>query len=134
MKNEKLLELFTNMDDSELVSVWNEYCCTTNSEGKILDYETLEEYISNDSTHNTLDWLNRFYFGSDEYSTEEGSASPNRNYFTFNAYGNVISFDYIYNSYTKEFNHMDIDELIEYIIENDDALYNDDIQEILDNE
>ena len=134
MKNEKLLELFTNMDDSELVSVWNEYCCTTNSEGEILDYETLEEYISNDSTHNTLDWLNRFYFGSDEYSTEEGSANPNRNYFTFNAYGNVISFDYIYYSYTKEFNHMDIDELIEYIIENDDALYNDDIQEILDNE
>ena len=134
MKNEKLLELFTNMDDSELVSVWNEYCCTTNSEGEILDYETLEEYISNDSIHNTLDWLNRFYFGSDEYSTEEGSANPNRNYFTFNAYGNVISFDYIYNSYTKEFNHMDIDELIEYIIENDDALYNDDIQEILDNE
>jgi len=134
MKNEKLLELFANMDDSELVSVWNEYCYTTNSEGEILDYETLEEYISNDSTHNTLDWLNRFYFGSDEYSTEEGSANPNRNYFTFNAYGNVISFDYIYNSYTKEFNHMDIDELINYIIENEDSLYNDDIQEILDNE
>lgn len=84
--------------------------------------------------HNTLDWLNRFYYGSDEYSTDEGSANPNRNYFTFNAYGNVISFDYIYNSYTKEFNHMDIDELIDYIIENDDSLFNDDIQEILENE
>lgn len=134
MKNEKLLELFTNMDDSELVSVWNEYCFATNSEGEILDYDTLEEYISNDSTHDTLYWLNCFYYGSDEYSTEEGSANPNRNYFTFNAYGNVISFDYIYNSYTKEFNHMDIDELINYIIENEDSLYNDDIQEILDNE
>lgn len=135
MKNEKLLELFRSMDDNELVSVWNEFCYENNKgDDAIMDYGTLEEYISNDSVHGTIYWLNRFYFGSDEYSTNEGSANPNRNYFKFNAYGNIISFDYIYNSYTKEFNYMDIDELIDYIIENEDSLYNDDIQEILDNE
>lgn len=131
--NEKLLELFKNMEDDELVSVWNEYCYVARYDDEILDYDSLEERISNDSQNNTIFWLNRFYFGSDDYS-KDGSANPNRNYFKFNGYGNIISFDYIYNSYSEEFNHIDIDALIDYIIENKDSLYNSDIQEILNEE
>lgn len=133
--NEKLLELFKNMDDSDIISVWNEYCSMVNCfDDEIMDYETLEEYISNDSKNDTITWLNRFYFGSDDYSSEEGSANPNRNYFTFNGYGNIVSFDYIYNSCSEEFNHIDIDALIDYIVENKESFYNDDIQKILDEE
>jgi hypothetical protein len=90
----------------------------------------MEELIKN-SSEDSMYWINRFFYGSDDYSTE-GSANPNRDYFTFNGYGNVISFDYIYNSYTDEFNHIDIDDLIDYIIENQNSFYNDDIQEVLD--
>lgn len=133
--NEKLLELFKSMDDSDIINVWNEYCSMVNCfDDEIMDYETLEEYISNDSKNNTITWLNRFYYGSDDYSSDEASANPNRNYFTFNGYGNIVSFDYIYNSCSEEFNHIDIDALIDYIVENKESFYNDDIQAILDEE
>jgi len=134
MMNERLLELFENMEDNEIVSVWNEYCYETNNyDDEILNYDRLEELIRCDSQNDAFYWINRFFYGSDDYN-EEGGANPNRDYFKFNAYGNIISFDYIYNSYSKEFSHIDIDELINYIIENQESFYNDDIQEILDNE
>ena len=134
MMKEKLLELFENMEGGEIVSVWNEYCCETNNhDDEILNYDRLEDLIRCDSQNDAFYWINRFFYGSDDYN-EEGSANPNRDYFKFNAYGNIVSFDYIYNSYSKEFNHIDIDALIDYIIENQESFYNDDIQEILDNE
>ena len=128
----KILECIKEMDDCEVVSLWNEYCYTTNHyDDEILTYDSLKELISNDSQNDTIYWLNRFFFGSDDYS-ESGSANPNRNYFTFNGYGNIISFDYIYNEYSNEFSHIDIDDLVAYIVENCDSLYNDDIQAVLD--
>lgn len=127
---EKLFNAFTQMNDNEIISVWNEYCYETSRyDDEILDAERLEEWIK--SGYDVMAILNRFYFGSDE-EREGTSANPNRNYFTFNGYGNIISFDYIYNSFSNEFYYIDIDDLIEYIIENNDALYNDEIQEILD--
>lgn len=131
--NEKLLELFKSMDDSDIVSVWNEYCSMVNCfDDEIMDYDELEELIKcgNDDT---ITWLNRFFYGSDDYSNE-GGANPNRDYFTFNGYGNIVSFDYIYNEYSDKFNHIDIEALIDYIVENKESFYNDDIQEILDEE
>ena len=133
--NEKLLELFKSMDDSDIVNVWNEYCYASNSyDDEILDYDRLEDLIKCDSQNDAFYWINRFFYGSDDYSSDEASANPNRNYFTFNGYGNIVSFDYIYNSYSEEFNHIDIDALIDYIVENKESFYNDDIQEIIDEE
>ena len=132
--NEKLLELFKDMDDSDIVSVWNEYCYASNSyDDEILDYDRLEDLIKCDSQNDAFYWINRFFYGSDDYSNE-GGANPNRDYFIFNSYGNIISFDYIYNSYSEKFNHIDIDALIDYIVENKESFYNDDIQAILDEE
>ena len=128
---EKILNIFKEMDDDEIVSIWNEYCYECNMyDDEILDYDRMEELIEN-SNEGGLYWINRFFYGSDDYSSE-GSANPNRNYFSFNGYGNIESFDYIYNSYSGEFNHIDIDALIDYIIENKESFNNDDIQEILD--
>lgn len=128
---EKILNIFKEMDDDEIVSIWNEYCYETNNyDDEILDYDRMKELIEN-SNKGGLYWINRFFYGSDDYSSE-GSANPNRNYFSFNGYGNIVSFDYIYNSYSGEFNHIDIDALIDYIIENNESFNNDDIQEILE--
>ena len=127
---ERIMDVLKEMDDSELVSVWNEYCYATNRyDDEILDAYSMEEWIEN--AEDKISLLNRFYFGHDDMD-ENGSANPNRNYFTFNGYGNVISFDYIYNSYTNEFNYIYVNDLIDYIIENEDSLCNDDIQDILD--
>jgi hypothetical protein len=128
----EIREILTKIDESELVSIWNDFCMNDNRyDDEIMDYCTLEEYISN-AGDDTMQWLNRFYFGSDDYSDESGSANPNRNYFTFNGYGNIISFDYLYNEYTDKFNYIDDELLIDYIIDNQESFSNDDIQEIID--
>ena len=130
---EKIRSIFEEMDDAEIVSIWNEYCYDCNLyDDEILDYERMEELIQN-SNEDGMYWINRFFYGSDDYSTE-GSANPNRDYFTFNGYGNVISFDYIYNSYTNEFNHIDIDDLIDHMIENKESFGNDEIEELFEEE
>lgn len=129
----KILATIKEMTDSEIVTLWNEYARQANRyDDEILDSYELEEWLSN--AGDTISILNRFYFGSDAYN-KEGGANPNRNYFTFNGYGNIISFDYIYNQYLTEgegFEYIEISDLINYIIDNNDPLYNDDIQEILD--
>lgn len=131
MKKEKILNLLRGMDDVELVYIWNEYCHEANRfDDEILDAYTMEEWAQNDEVVNVL---NRFYFGSDDEQPGT-SANPNRNYFTFNGYGNIISFDYIYNSYTEEFNYIWVDDMIDFIIEEDNALFNDEIRDILDEE
>lgn len=129
-KFERIMDALKEMNESDLVNVWNEYCYATNRyDDEILDAYRMEDWINN--SDDTFNILNRFFFGSDDYD-DKSSANPNRNYFTFNGYGNIISFDYIYNSYKNEFNYIDVDDLVDYIIENDESFYNDDIQDILD--
>lgn len=127
--NEKILNAIKTMDDSSIVSLWNEYCYNTNNyDDEIMDAYAFEEYARG---CDPMELLNRMYFGHDEFD-ESSSANPNRNYFCFNGYANIISFDYIYNSYNDKFYNMDIDALVDYIIDNEDSLNNSDIEEILD--
>ena len=120
---EKIIEILENMDNDELVNIHNEYCYNANYyDNEIMDAYRLEEYLSNGEVMN---WLNRFYFGEDAGHSKEYSANPNRNYFTFNGYGNIISFDYARD-------YVDIEAIADYIEENNNALYNDEIQAILD--
>lgn len=131
MKKERILNALKQMDESEVITIWNEYCHeTSHFDDEILDAYQLEEWAQNSEVMNVL---NRFYFGSDDEQPGT-SANPNRDYFTFNGYGNIISFDYIYNSYTDEFSYIFVDEMIDFIIEEDNALYNDEIRDILDEE
>lgn len=128
-----ILEALQNMDDSELVALWNEYTTAAGySDDYIYTAEELEDIIDN-SQEGAMYWINRFFYGFDGYN-KDGSANPNRNYFQFNGYGNIVSFDYVgYNQYTGKFSeYIDEDALTNYIIDNNDALYNDDIQDILD--
>lgn len=130
LANEKIMEVIKGMEDAELVRIWNEYCYTANKyDDEIMDADQMEEWINN--CDDKMNLLNRFFYGSDDFESS-GSANPNRNYFCFNGYGNIVSFDYIYNEYSNKFYHMDADELVDYIIENEEAFYNDEIQEILD--
>jgi len=130
--NEEIRKAIANLDDSEIVALWNDYCMETNRyDDEIMDTDTLSEYMTNDNG-DPFYWVNRFYFGSDDYG--DGSANPNRDYFVFNGYGNIVSFDYIYNSYSDEFNHIDIDDLIDYIIDRHEPTGHDEIDEILEND
>lgn len=122
-KLEAIKQAVENMDESAAVALWNEYCDTVKRYDDRVEYmESLPEMFGDD----IFNILNRFYFGYD-YPDEKSSANPNRDYFYFNGYGNIVSTDYPTHS-----DIMDIDEMAEYIAENDNAFYNDDIQEIID--
>lgn len=128
----KIIELFKEMDECEVIRIWNEYCNETSRyDDVIMDAYEMEEWANNSGDVTNV--LNRFYFGTDD-ENEGTSANPNRNYFTFNGYGNIISFDYIYNSYADEFSYIYVEEMAAYIVENGNAFYNDKLQEILDEE
>ena len=127
---EMILDAIKGMDENEIVILWNEYCIADQRfDDEIMTAYELEEYAKN---QDPMYLLNRFYFGCDE-GRKETSANPNRNYFSFDGYGNIISFDYIYNKYADEFYNIDIDALVDYIVNNENALFCDEIQEILDN-
>ena len=127
----KIMEVLKGMEDGELISVWNEYCDNCNMfDDRIYYMEELDEFFSGqDATY----ILNRAFYGHDQWG-DNSKFNPNRNYFTFNGYGNLISLDWIgWNEYAGNFGDC-IDEhaLIDYIIENNDCLYNDEIQGVLD--
>lgn len=129
MKN-LVLTAIKEMDDNEIVRIWNEFCQVDRRyDDEIFDAYMMEEYINNSDDGMAI--LNRFYFGNDE-GREGTSANPNRNFFYFNGYANIVSFDYIYNQYTDEFFGIDADLLVDYIVENEEAFDNDELQEILD--
>ncbi len=95
--------------------------------------EDLAEHFSNDDI---INFANRMYFGNDE-NREESSFNPNRDYFYYNGYANLVSLDYLdYNEYSNEFMYdffdCEIDNIIKWIIENDLDFDNDEIREILD--
>ena len=132
VKLSKILETLKEMDDNELVTFWNEYCSSNSYYDDIIyDYDAMVEMMS-DGSNDAMYWVNRFFYGYDEFNGSGNSANPNRNFFIFNGYANIVSFDYIYNEYADEFYNMDADALVDYIVENSDALYNDTIQELLD--
>lgn len=129
MKREDLFaaikETIENMNNGKKVSLWNEYCDSVSRFDDRIEYmDSLPELFDTSSADGLLNILNRFYFGHDE-NYEHSSANPNRDYFYFNGYGNIISTDY-------PDDVIDAEELTDWIIDHEDALYNDDIQELLD--
>lgn len=128
----QILEVLKDMDNYDLSLVWNEYCDHVHaSDDRIESMDTLPDFFSGDDIMNVL---NRAYFGSDQFD-DKSSFNPNRDFFTFNGYGNLVSIDCIgWNGYANKFMYdgLDIDAVIDFIIDNNDSLYNDDIQTILD--
>lgn len=75
-----------------------------------------------------LELLQRAYFGRDDdtWTTDSsgnktyGEFNPNREYFTYNGYGNLVSSDY------KDYSHLLDNYFIDDLIENAEYLYLDD--------
>ena len=55
--------------------------------------------------------MNRIYYGHDDDNGDGSAFCPNRNYFYYNGYGNLVSSDY--KDYTDKLDDYFIDELIE---------------------
>ena len=128
--NERLAEVIKDMEDSDLIAMWNEYCMTDGDPDNMIYSDDEFMDLMEMSQESPVYWLNRFFFGNDE-GREETSANPNRNYFTFNGYGNVISFDYLYNKFSEEYYFMDTESLIDAIVSNRKDYENEEIAEVL---
>ena len=132
-KKEMLMELFEN--NQELFnSTIEELDCYNNYLGDDRYYlmDELPELLGG---LDTIDLLNRAYFGrdDDDYHTnargekEHDPFYPNRKYFYFNGYGNLVSSDF------KDYSNRLDDYFIDAIIENQNHLYLDDeIKNILE--
>lgn len=77
------------VNDIEELDSWNGYL----SEDKVIPMEELDEFYQGTEP---LELLRRAFFGYDEpYAKSESRSSfnPNRDYFYFNGYGNLVSTD-----------------------------------------
>ena len=97
---EKIIAYFEENEDLfnsciEELDSYNGYLC----DDRYYDMEELDELFGNTPA---IDLLNRAFFGHDEdtWTTDSrgdmkhGPFNPNRDYFTFNGYGNLVSSDY----------------------------------------
>lgn len=90
-------------------------------------YYSMDELNAFYSDAEPLELLQRAFYGHDaDYYFDEygrkiyGEFNPNREYFTYNGYGNLISSDY------KDYSYLLDDYFIYKLIENADCLYLDD--------
>lgn len=129
---EQILEVLKGLDDSDIVNVWNEYCERNNYyDDRLESMDLLDEiYAGQEPT----EILRRAFYGHDQFG-DESEFNPNRDWFYFNGYGNLVSVECVgWNDYANEFmfDRFDEDAVIDYILDNMDALECDEITEILD--
>lgn len=115
---EKVMEAIENLSSDEAVSLWNEYC---SEDGRMDDYiYSMNEFdeIMGDMT--PLDVARTCFYGD---------FCPADDYFWFNGYANLESSDFPSIDDKSPFYAK---ALATWIIKNENALYCDEIQEILD--
>ena len=99
------------------------------------DMEELDELYRGEDP---IELLNRAFNGydadtwhTDSYNEKEfGAFNPNRDYFRFNAYGNLISSDY--KDYSDYLNDSTIEEMAEYSERIDEIQGNDELKSLFD--
>lgn len=115
---EKVMETIENLSSDEAVSLWNEYC---SKDGRMDDYiYSMNEFDEIMGNMTPLDVARTCYYGE---------FCPADDYFWFNGYANLESSDFPSMDDKSPFYAK---ELATWIIKNENALYCDEIQEILD--
>lgn len=117
MKKEKLFDLFEN--NEELFNTTIEELDNYNSYLSDDRYYEMEEINQHFHAADPVNLLQRAFFGydSETWHTDAhnnkiyGAFNPNRNYFKYNGYGNLVSCDY--KDYSAHLNDWFIDSLIE---------------------
>lgn len=113
-KTEMIKDLLENMSESKLYIIANEYFDKAEYyDDRIYDMDEFDEIMSGMSPSDIT--LKIFY----------GDFRPNDHYFKFDGCANFQSFDYISDE-------VDLEEIADYIVDNDEDFDNSDIREILD--
>ena len=116
---EKIKEIIEEMSTEDKVALWNEYCDSVNrTDDWIYSMGEFDEIMNG---REPWDIVRTCYFGD---------FNPTHEYFWFNGYANLESDDWI----DGEKSPFYIDELVDYIIENEEDFGNDEIEEVLEGE
>lgn len=123
---EKILEYFEeNMDTFadclEELDGWNGYL----DDNRLIPMEELDDIMSGEEPSYVLA---RAFYGHDEDTN--GDFNPNRNYFYFNGYGNLVSTDY--RNYADYLGADTVEEMEENRTDIDTIEDNDDLVELFD--
>ena len=110
---EAIDEVIEDLNESEQVELWNEYCDANSYYDDRIEYNDLDDILCGCSPSEVADKLD------DAYRTYHQWA-------WFDGYGNICSSDYITET------AYDKDSLIEYMIDDDNSFDNYDIRELLD--
>lgn len=110
-------------DSIEELDSYNGYL----SDDRYYSMDELYELNPVNSQDDFDDLMNRIYYGHDDYCGDGSAFCPNRNFFYYNGYGNLVSSDY------KDYSdHLD-NYFIESLIENYNSLaLPDAVEEIFD--
>lgn len=113
-KFELVKEILDNMSESDLFWLYKEYTCQAQLyDDEIFDMEEFDEIMSGSTP---TDIAQKIFYGN---------FRPNDSYFRFDGCANLESIDWLKDG-------IDLDEIADYIIDNEDSLGNNEIQEILD--
>lgn len=120
---QKIIDFFDDNEDAlieciEDLDSWNGYL----GDNKYYSMDELSELFSG---CDIIDVLNRAYFGYDSETwhtdshgeKEYGAFNPNRDFFTFNGYGNFVSSD------SKDYSAFNDEYFVDALIENKNHLY-----------
>ena len=111
---EKIKKIIEEMRDDDKLSLWNKYCGLNNLYNDYIYYmEEFDTIMDGEEPWKIVRWC---YFGE---------FNPTHQYFWFNDYGNLESTDYIDDK-------IDIDEIVDYIIDNEEDFVYTEIMEALE--
>lgn len=116
---EKVHSAIKEMSAEDAINLWNEYCAEANyNEDEIHHMDDFDEVLSG---YSPWEVARAAFYG--------GDFCPAHDWFWFNAYGNLQSTDWPNDDENSPF---DAEVLADWIVENGNALGNDEIQEVLD--
>lgn len=110
---DKIKGILEGMDFCELIEVWNSFCDETRNEAQVFSMKEFDELMERSKPWEIV--RSAFF----------GDFNPTHDYFTFNGYGNLTSFDYFEDKNCPIY----IDDIAEYVDRTEYALDNHDIME-----
>jgi len=115
-KQEQIREYLDGLSNSELLSILSNYCNESDYYDDAI-YDN-DKYFFDENFQNPMDAVRAAHYGEYRYTDS---------YVKFNSYGNLET--------TNDVSDwVDTDEIAAWIVDNDNALSDDDIQDILDEE
>ena len=113
-RNELIMEALEDMSRSDLVCVWNEYCdANSYYDDRIEFMDSIDDLLCGLSPSRILELANGDFTVSDDYFRET-----------------IWGLE----SFNHPEDHIDLDDLADYILENEDSLYSDDLSSLFESE